>query len=234
MSDTCLLGLITARAGSKGLPGKHLLPLAGKPLLAWTCDAARTAQSLDRAVLSTNDAELAACAREHGIEVPFMRPNELAADASPHIDVVIHALDWLAEHDQYEPSHVCLLQPTSPLRVGSDIDAAWHLLRNHDAPAVVGVTEAATHPYFSYAIHDDQQLKPFVQHDLAYARRQDLPPAYAINGAIYIIDVQVLREAGTFIPDGTVGYLMPRDRSIDIDSALDLAFAEAVLKLGLP
>lgn len=224
-----ILGLITARAGSKGLPGKHLLPLGNKPLLQWTCEAALAAKSLSRVILSTDGQDIADCAQQAGVDVPFLRPAELAGDDTPHVDVVLHALDWWQEHENTQLSYLCLLQPTSPFRTVEDIDVAAELLLQKRAPAIVGVTEATDHPYLTQQLNDQGQLTPFIEHNLTYARRQDLPPAYVINGAIYIIAVDVLRQTRSFLPPQTLAYIMPRKRSIDIDCDTDLMLARAVL-----
>lgn len=224
-----VLGLITARAGSKGLPGKHLLPLGNKPLLQWTCEAALAAKSLSRVIISTDGQDIADCAQQAGVEVPFIRPSELAGDDTSHVDVVLHALNWWQGHENTQPDYLCLLQPTSPFRRPEDIDAAISLLLQKRSPAIVGVTEATDHPYLTQQVDDQGQLTPFIEHNLTYARRQDLPPAYVVNGAIYIISVDVLRKTRSFLPAQTLAYIMPRERSMDIDSDTDLMLAQAML-----
>lgn len=228
-SQRCL-GLVTARGGSKGLPGKNLRFVAGKPLIAWTLEAARKAIALDRTIVSTDDAEIAETARRWGGEAPFVRPAELARDDSPHVDVVLHALAWLDEHQDYRPDYVVLLQPTSPLRTADDIDAAVALARSNNADAVVSVCQTHDHPYLVRRIAEDGTLKEFLPCPLSYARRQDLPPAYALNGAIYIVRPGVLAEARTFLPPSTQAFVMPADRSYQIDTAADLRWVELVLK----
>ncbi len=226
---TSVLGLITARGGSKGVPGKNVRPLAGKPLIAWTIEAARASGRLDRVVVSTDDDEIAAVAREFGAEVPFMRPAELAQDDSPHILSVLHALDELAGLEQYAPDAVCLLQPTSPLRTAEDIDAAIAIACESDAPAVVSVTEALAHPQLTQRMDADGRLHPFMEADTDYLRRQDLPDAYVLNGAVYVNTTDSLRRDETFYPEGLRGYVMPPERSLDIDTLWDFHLAELIL-----
>ena len=216
-----IVGLITARGGSKGLPGKNIRPLGGKPLIAWTISAAQRADSLVRVVVSTDDTEIADVAREYGAEVPFTRPAELAQDRSPHIDVVLHALDALASADGVVPDALVLLQPTSPFRTADDIDAAVRLAREKSAPAVVSVVETHDHPLLTRKKNADGSLAPFVPCDIAYPRRQDLPRAYALNGAIYLCGVETIRRLRTFEPPGTLAYEMPPERSLQIDTPWD-------------
>jgi CMP-N,N'-diacetyllegionaminic acid synthase len=225
-----ILALITARGGSKGIPRKNLSPLAGKPLIAWTLEAAAGATTLDRTVVSTDNDEIAKVCRDWGMEVPFLRPANLSQDDSPHVAVVLHALDWLASHDSYKPDYVMLLQPTSPMRTSRDIDEAVQLALRTDAPAVVSVTPAAQHPYVIRRMKDDGTMEAFVACDLDYARRQAMPEAYALNGAIYLCRRDVFLSARTFEPKGTVGYVMEAQRSLDVDTPFDLRMCETALR----
>lgn len=223
------LGLVTARRGSKGLPGKNIRVVGGKPLIAWTLEAARNAALLDQVVVSTDDREIAETARRWGADVPFLRPAELARDESPHIDVVLHALAWLDEREEYRPDYVALLQPTSPLRTGEDIDGAVSLAREKNADAVVSVCETHDHPYLVRRLTADGRLEEFVPCPLAYARRQDLPPAYALNGAIYVNRRETLLASRTLCPAGALAYPMPVERSLQVDTVWDLRLAEYIL-----
>lgn len=229
MSEPHAVGLITARGGSKGLPGKNIRYVAGKPLIAWTIEAARRAQGLSRVLLSTDDSEIARVGAEWGAEVPFLRPAEFAQDTSSHISVVNHALDWLNAHGG-EPELLCLLQPTSPLRLASDIDAAIQLAADRAADAVIGVARMEHHPYLARQLQPDGTLVELVRTDIKYLRRQDLPPAYIINGAIYINRTTSLRKEQTLFPPGALGYVMPPERSVDVDTALDLVVVEHLLQ----
>jgi len=216
-----VLGLITARGGSRGVPRKNVRMVAGRPLIAWTTGAARASQRLDRLVLSSDDDEIMGVARALGCDVPFRRPAELATDTAPSMDVVAHALAQLPGYDI-----VVLLQPTSPLRSAADIDASLRLMVDSGAPACVSVRPALDHPYWTYRTDGAGRLLPYVRPDAGVAaRRQDLPPAFALNGAIYAARVERLLETGSFLVDGTVAYEMPLDRSLDVDTESDLASA---------
>lgn len=218
------LALITARGGSKGIPGKNVLPLAGKPLIAWTIEAALASSLHADVVVSTDDEEIAAVASRCGARVPFMRPAALAADNSRGIDAVLHALDQLPGYDS-----VLLLQPTSPLRTASDIEACLALARDQGAVSVVSVTECQTHPAWCYSIGSDQRLSSFVPGE-APARRQDLPPAFALNGALYFADAAWLVRERRLVSADTRAYVMPAERSVDIDTLLDWKMAELLLR----
>ncbi|HSV68519.1 MAG TPA: acylneuraminate cytidylyltransferase family protein [Methylibium sp.] len=221
-----VLALIPARGGSKGLPGKNIAPVAGRPLLAWTVDAARGSRHIDRTVLSSDDEDIIATAAGLGLEVPFRRRAELARDDTPSIDVVLDALDRLPGY-----GIVVLLQPTSPRRTAADIDAALERMQAAGAPAVVSLRAAEDHPAWTFRLGADGRLLRYVDDaQLAAAtRRQDLPPAWCLNGAVYAARVDWLRRTRSFVAEGTVGSEMPAERSLDIDTAEDLRrFAAAV------
>lgn len=219
-----VLALIPARGGSKGLPGKNVLPVDGRPLLAWTVDAAHRSAYVDRVVLSSDDETIMAAARACGCEVPFRRPSTLATDTATTIDVVMHALDALPGYDV-----IVLLQPTSPLRSALDVDAACERLAASGAPACVSVSLVEQSPYWMYRLSEARALLPIVEAPPGGTRRQDLPPVYALNGAIYVADIAWLRQSGTFVTRETVAHVMPAARSIDIDTMADFeAFRKAV------
>lgn len=228
-----ILALITARAGSKGVARKNIRELAGKPLIAWTAiaatKAAESCSDIARLVVSTDSEEIAEVARQYGFEAPFLRPSHLAADDSSHISVVEHALSQLEDQDGFAPDHVLLLQPTSPLRTAADIISAIQLMREKNAD-VVAVRELSPHPYLAKTIDDQGRLQSLIKTDIAYMRRQSLPPAYAPNGAIYLNRRTSLLKVKSFVPDGAVPYIMPADRSIDIDLEADLLQAELLMK----
>ena len=221
-----VLALIPARGGSEGLPGKNILPVAGRTLLAWTVDAARGARCIDRVVLSSDDEAIMSAARACGCEAPFRRPAELATATATTIDVLLHALDAVPGHDI-----VVLLQPTSPLRSAADIDAACERLAQSGAPACVSVCLVEQSPYWMYRLGDNQALLPVLEAPTNVTRRQDLPAVYTLNGAIYVAQTDWLRRTRTFLTRETVAYVMPVERSIDIDTIDDFeAFRKAVTK----
>ena len=225
-----VVGVITARGGSKSIPKKNIVPVAGKPLIAWTIETALQSPALSRVIVSTNDAEIAKVARQWGAEVPFLRPAELAQDNSPHIPVVVHAVEWLESHENMRPDYVLLLQPTSPLRSTEDIDNAIRLVLEKDADSVVSVCEALSHPYLTKRITANGRLEDFVPRPEGYLRRQALPPVYVVNGAIYLVRRDVLLEKQTFYTERTYAYVMPPERSLDIDTPWDLYLADLILR----
>lgn len=230
-----ILGIITARGGSKGIPGKNLKLLAGRPLLAYTVESARACPALDRVILSTEDEDIAATGRSLGIEVPFIRPAELSRDDTPHLPVIQHAAAWLREHEGYQPDAVLVLQPTSPLRTAADISGAIALLASTGADSVLSVSEVSGHAHPSRALRleADGNAVLFVTGEPVRKRinrRQDLPEAWVMNGAIYACRTHVLFAADpSLYGDRVVAYRMPPERSIGIDDMNDWAEAERAL-----
>ena len=218
-----LLALIPARGGSKGIPGKNIRLLADKPLIAHTIQAALAVPALERVVVSSDDPAIAEIAKQWGAEVPFLRPPELAADDTPGISPVLHALEQLADVSQ-----VLLLQPTSPLRSSRDIEGILAFQQKHQCPSVVSVCETGKHPQWSYRLEASGKLSPFVTPAPASCRQQ-LEPAYALNGAMYLCERTWLQNHGSFIGPDTLGYPMPPERSVDIDTPLDWLWAETLL-----
>jgi N-acylneuraminate cytidylyltransferase len=219
-----VLAVVTARAGSKGLPRKNLRELGGKPLIAWTIAAGRACRYVDRLVVSTDDREIADVARSCGAEVPFMRPAELAMDDTPGVAPVLHCLGALPGY-----AWVVLLQPTSPLRPATDIDACLELCERSSAPACVSVVAPSHSPFHTFRVGAEGRLEPLLGWERSSDRRQDLPQAYALNGAVYVARSDWLARTRSFVSPETVAYVMPPERSIDIDTAGDLTLAEAVL-----
>ncbi len=219
--------LIPARGGSKGIPRKNIKFIAGKPLIVWTIEAALRSSLLSAVVVSTDDLEIAEVARRAGAQVPFMRPTELAQDQTPGLDPVLHALDQLPQYDS-----VLLLQPTSPLRTTDDIDGCLNLVTQKKTLSAVSVTEADTHPYWTYRLNADQTMARFL--DVApVARRQDLPAVFSLNGAMYFADASWLRDSGSLVSAETLAYVMSKEHSVDLDTPLDWKFAELLLKESL-
>jgi CMP-N,N'-diacetyllegionaminic acid synthase len=232
-----VLGIITARGGSKGIPGKNLKLLAGRPLLDYSIDAANDTP-LDRLILSTEDKKIADAARALGCEVPFMRPADLARDETPHLPVIQHAVKWLQDQQGYTPDIVLTLQPTSPLRSAADIAAALRMLELSDADSVVSVNEvtAHAHPMRMLKVDEHGLAKLFATGEPVrnrINRRQDLPKAWVMNGAIYACRTHVLFAAPpSLYGDRVVAYPMPPERSISIDDLDDWEAAErAIAKL---
>lgn len=224
-----MLAVIPARAGSKGVVGKNLRPLAGRPLIAHTIEAALAAPSVARVIVSTDGEDIADVAMKYGAEVPFLRPAALARDDTPGVMPLLHAVEWLEQHEQYRPELVILLQPTSPLRTADDIEAAVQMMEASRPPAVVSVEPTKKHPEWMVRLDDDGAMHWLMGEGATATRRQDLRAAYALNGALYLLQRAELLAQKTVLPKGTLGYVMPAERSIDIDSELDLRVAESLL-----
>jgi CMP-N,N'-diacetyllegionaminic acid synthase len=230
-----VLGVITARGGSKGIPGKNLRPLAGRPLIAYTIDAARQAAAFDRLILSTDDPAIAGVARGLGCEVPFTRPAELARDDTAHLDVLLHAVEWLRDHDAYTPDLVMILQPTSPLRTAGDIRASIDLIRATGADSVVSVSEVPAHynPMRTLRIDARGFASLFVTGKPVRTRinrRQDMPIAWTMDGAIYLFRTAVLLDPEpSLYGDRTAVYMTPGGRGVSIDDSDDWSHAERAL-----
>lgn len=227
-----VLGLIPARGGSKGFPGKNIAPLAGIPLIAHTIRAARGSRRIDDLVLSTDSEAIAAAGRACGLEVPWLRPAEIAGDSTRMQEVVIHALAQHPRGDRFD--YILLLQPTAPLRAVEDIDAAIELAVRHNADSVTSFTAVETHhPYYMYRYEPDRdgrpaRATPFVDYEPGLPR-QEFPRCVYRNGAIYLVRRAYFLARRAFVsPDG-VPYLMPAERSVNIDTAEDLAYAEFLL-----
>ena len=231
-----VLGIITARGGSKGIPGKNLKLLAGKPLLAYTVASARTSRALDKVILSTEDEAIAAAGRDLGCDVPFIRPAALSQDNTPHLPIIQHAVTWMRERAGYAPDAVMVLQPTSPLRTAADIDSAVALLESSGADSVLSVSEVPPHAHPMRTLRLDatgravlfatgQPVRKRIN------RRQDLPEAWVMNGAIYACRTHLLFAAEpSLYGDHVVAYRMPAERSISIDDLNDWAEAERALQ----
>ena len=220
------LAIIPARSGSKGIPQKNVATVGGYPLIAWTIAAALHARHISRAILTTDSVAIAEIGQQYGIEVPFLRPADLARDDTPGIEPILHAVRQLAD---CAPDLVVTLQPTSPLRTASDIDMAIELAVERQADAVVSVTPAANHPYWVKQVDTQGRISDFIKQDPPITRRQLLPPAYVLNGAIYVVRRDILLERQTFYTKNTYAYVMPPERSLDVDSAWDLHIADLLL-----
>ncbi|OGT06707.1 MAG: hypothetical protein A2103_01070 [Gammaproteobacteria bacterium GWF2_41_13] len=226
-----IVGLITARGGSKSIPQKNIKMLAGKPLIAWTIEVALQCKELSRVIVSTDDEKIAEIAQQWGADVPFIRPAELSQDDSSHISVVLHAIHWLEENERLCPEYMMLLQPTSPLRIAEDIEKAIQLANDgHDAAAVISVCEVAKHPYKTHKITERGTLEYFIPSNIEYKYRQALPKVYEENGAIYLNKRLSLLQDQTFLPAGAIAYVMPETRSLDLDTPWDFYIAGLVLK----
>ncbi len=226
-----ILGVIPARGASKGLPRKNILLLDGKPLIEYTIEAALNAGDLFyRVIVSTEDAEIADISRRAGAEVPFLRPPQLARDDTPTLLVLQHALDYVERNDGIVIDWIMVLQPTSPLRTRTDIEAVVTLAAAGSCDTVVSVRKINNcHPYKIKKIAPEGWLVPFIDGTVEPARRQDLSPdVYQRNGAIYLLRRDRLLESRLY-GDRILPYVMPEDKSVDIDTQIDFHLAEVLL-----
>jgi len=222
-----IVGIIPARGGSKGIPRKNLRDIAGKPLIAYTIEAARGAKLLTKVIVSTDDKEIAATATSHGAEVPILRPSELAKDNSP----TIHTIQHMVRHIEDQGGKVDVavtLQPTSPLRESVDIDGAVKILLDTGADSVISVTAAKYSPYLMFTLNGDR-LVPFFGEETKI-RRQDLPKVYSLNGAIYVTRRDTLMKGNSLYGKDVRAYVMPEERSLDVDTLLDLRIIDLLLR----
>lgn len=227
--EKSILGLIPARGRSKGLPRKNKRLLLGKPLIAWTIEQALASKYLDRVVVSTDDEEIVEISKKYGAEAPFMRPKKLATDDAKGIDVVLHTINWVEENNNKHYDLLMLLQPTSPLRTSKDIDKAVELLFSKKAQAIVSVCETEHHPYWSNTLPEDGCMKDFIRAEIKNKNRQELLVFYRSNGAIYLAYWSYLKQQRSFLDKETFAYIMPEERSIDIDNQIDFKLAEILM-----
>jgi len=226
---TKILGIITARGRSRRIPKKNVRELLGKPLIYYTIKAALESKFLARVILSTDHDEIIEIGRKYGVEVPFRRPKELAKDDTPTIDVIIHALNFLEENEGFSPDIIVILEPTSPLRQAEDIDNAIRKHIETDADSVVSVTKTDHwHPIRAKKI-ENNILYDYCLEEQEGVRRQDLPPVYFRNGAFYSVKREVLMNEHKLYGRVTRPYIMPPERSIDINEEIDFKVAEVLL-----
>jgi len=227
-----ILAVIPARGGSKGVLRKNIRPVCGRPLIAYTIETAQAARHLlYRTIVSTDDPEIEAIAREHGADVPFLRPAELAADKVPTLPVLQHAVRFVEAKDDIKLDWVLLLQPTTPLRKLKDIEASLALAFQNNCDSVISVVQVlAEHPVFMKRI-EDNQLLPYCIEEKEGTRRQDCrPPAYIRNGAIYLTRRDVLMDKDSIWGQVIRPYVMPPERSLNIDSELELKLVELLMQ----
>ncbi len=225
IDDHYVLAIIPARGGSKSVPRKNLIPVAGKSLIERTMIQAAPSAFIDRVILSTDDVPIAVEGKRVGIDVPFMRPDALATDEATTASVVHHVLERL----EMTTGYLVLLQPTSPMRSSDDIDHCIRLCHESRAKACVSVMEIDKSPYWMFKTGDTGYLEPFIDTPERPSRRQDAPKTYMLNGAIYVVAIDSFLSENSFLPEKTMSYVMPAERSIDIDTPSDLARVEKIL-----
>lgn len=225
-----ILGVVPARGGSSGVVKKSIAPLAGRPLLAYTAEAVRSSRRLTRTVLTTDDEGIARVGEQCGLEVPFMRPSELAADDTPILEVLQHVVRSLDEREGYAPAYVVLLQPTSPLRRAEHIDAAIEMVLQTGADSVVSVVKVP-HQFTPVSVlrFEDGRLRPYGD-EPSVTRRQDKPTLYARNGpAVLVTRTTALIEGGSLYGEDSRPLIMDAQTSVDVDTVWELELAEFLL-----
>ncbi|MDP3956288.1 MAG: acylneuraminate cytidylyltransferase family protein [bacterium] len=234
-----VLAIITARGGSKSIPRKNIKPFFGKPLLAWSAIAAQESRVVDRLIISTDDEEIAQTARSYNVEVPFMRPEELAQDTTPSLPVLQHAVSWLNENEQYKPDYVLLLEPTSPARQAFHISDAVQMALARGADSVISLGEVPGHFNMRWQVSMDNdgsaQLVDGTPWSQVITRRQDLPLTHFRNGVFYLFKTELLfANEPSLYGEKVYGYPVEAKYSIDIDNPEDWVMAERLFaELGL-
>lgn len=223
-----VLAVIAARGGSKTVPKKNIRKLAEKPLIAWTIEAAKQAQYIDRLILSSDDPEIIAVAQKYGCEVPFIRPAHLSNDEASSAEVIAHAIQSVQGYD-----YILLLQPTSPFRTSDDIDGGIRFCVENGAHSCISIVEVESTPYWMFKVTEDKKLISLIEQNKEFYQRQKLPPVYERNGALYIMERQWFEKTKDFVDRDTIGYIMTREHSIDIDTQLDFAYAQWYFEMFL-
>lgn len=225
------LAVIPARAGSKGIIKKCMREVAGKTLIRRAVEAALNARTVSRVIVSTDSEEFASHAVSCGAEVPFLRPAELAGDRSSVVDAVISMLERLESEESYRPEFIVLLQPTSPFTLGRDIDSAFKEMCRNSADAAISLCRSEVNPDWLRRVSPQGWVEPAVKLDVPqHTARQLMPETLRINGAIYWIRRDIFLDRKTFIPERTVPFIMPAERSVDIDNELDIKLADFLAK----
>jgi CMP-N-acetylneuraminic acid synthetase len=225
-----VLGILPARGGSKGIVGKNLLQLAGKPLLAWAGEALLNAKSLSKCICSTDSEEIAICAKQLGLEVPFIRPQNLSDDTAKIVDVILHALNFFSDVG-FNFSHVALVQATSPTIRSEDIDAAVKIAIREDADTVFsGFKATSSHPSLMYSIEENDQVSWLLKEGSHEKRRQEFQDIYIRSGLIYVIKADVIFQKNSIYGDKMCSYEIQENRAITIDEEQDLEWAKFLFK----
>lgn len=226
--ERSILAVIPARGGSKRLPGKNIKDLAGKPLIAWTIEAAKESEVFDKIMVSTDDSQIAKISNEYSAEVPFLRKESLASDTATSIDVVLDVFEFYKSRGEFYDI-IVLLQPTSPLRDATNIREAVDQFLIKSASSIISVCEVDHPVQWSNELSNDLSMDNFIRDEYKNKRSQDFPKSYRINGAIYIWDSNKLLEKKTGIIENSYAYIMDRQKSIDIDEEIDFIFS-SILK----
>lgn len=230
ITGNSFLAIIPARGGSKRLPRKNILKLAGKPLIAWTIEAALNVKYFDEIIVSTDDKKIAEISRNYGAIIPFLRPAHLATDTIKTVDVVVSVINYYKEKQNRVFDCIVVLQPTSPLRDTEDIENAIELFMREKANAVISVCETEHPPLWANTLPENLSMNNFLKDEIINVRSQDLETYYRINGAVYIIRTDILLKEQRFFPEEkSYAYVMRQNKSIDIDTETDFNLAEILI-----
>lgn len=225
------LAIIPARGGSKGLPKKNIKMLCGKPLIAWSIEIGMQSAYLDEVMVTTDSQEIADVAQKYGANVPFLRPQELASDTSSSFDAIYHVLEFYKDILKKEFDYVVLLEPTSPLRETSDIDSAIERLMQSNADAIVGICKTEDqNPAFLITKNEKNHLVGYQNKEMTVLRRQEIEDVYFFEGTIYVSKTDTLLAKKTFYHETTIGYEVPKYKSLEIDDMDDFVMVEAIMK----
>ena len=226
-----ILGIIPARAGSKGLKDKNILKLNKKPLIAWSILAAKKSKVLSKVIVSTDSLKISRIAKKYGAEVPFMRPAKYSGDKAKSSELIIHALNFFIKK-KIHFDYVVLIEPTSPLREAGDIRKCISLIKKNEIDTLVSVSKVKSpHPRFIYKFSSEFKIKPYIssKKNLS-ARRQDVESLYFLEGTIYCSNVKTFLRKKTFYHNNTSAFVVPKWKSIEIDSLFDLKLSEFIMK----
>lgn len=225
------LAIIPARGGSKGLPGKNIKELCGKPLIAWSIESGLKSDYLDEVVVSTDYQNIADIAKDYGANVPFLRPGFLSSDTATSFDTVKHTIDYYKNELNMEFDYIVLLEPTSPLRESHDIDISIEQLFNSSADSIVGISKTEDqNPAFLINKDKNDFITGFQDNDMKVLRRQEIDDVYFFEGTVYVSSINVLLERKTFYHSNTIGYEVPKYKSLEIDDIDDFVMVEALMK----
>ena len=229
MSDKKILAVIPARGGSKGIKDKNIYPLAGKPLIYYSLDACTKSKLITDIIVSTDSKKIKKIVKDFGLEIPFMRPDHLATDDSLAIPTVIHAVNEMEILNKINYDYVIMIQPTAPLRTSEDIDNSLNLLINEDTDSIISIVDVDNYHPIKMKLVKENRLYDFQESGLENPPRQSLPKVYIVNGAIYAMKRDVLIVGQTFKGESCLPFIMPQERSVNIDNLPDFTVAEHYL-----
>lgn len=230
-----VLFVITARGGSKGVPRKNIRMVGKFPLIAYKIIAAKKCRYESRVIVSTDDEEIAKISKDYGAEVPFMRPKELADDSASSMDVVMHAMNWISENDTESYDYICLLEPSSPFTSYKDLNNALELLEKTGADTLLGMKEVEVSTRFIHTLDENGGLSEFYRaiKDQTSVRRQDQKKEYTMNGCMYIAKWDYFMKNKLFHSEKSIPYIMPEEKSIEIDTMLNYEMACNLVEKGM-